>query len=108
MQLQAGGRFTLIFEQAQGPCVVYAAALQTPGNTWACQARFDCERGEVDWLPAPDIGQNEATRSTAAAGAPNWLLAYARAALRTAWKQAPEAGWPRRITRWRQPSRAHQ
>ncbi|HVW28339.1 MAG TPA: hypothetical protein VHC69_23410 [Polyangiaceae bacterium] len=82
-----GGRLTLRLVSSDGGSVEYAGELQDADRSWAISARVGVQ-GEVDVERAPD--------------APDWLVATARATLRTAWR-ASKAGtpWPRRLSRWR-------
>lgn len=89
MQRVDGGRFTLLRSSTAGE-VWFDAELSTSevesrGRLWVSAAS-----GEVQW---------HAAESSPAP--PSWLLAYARAALRVAWRERDVHGWPRRITRWR-------
>jgi hypothetical protein len=95
MQPDTGGRFSLSLEDRDEACARYALGVATAGQDWLARAVVAVEDGSVD------IGAWSGTGTP-----PAWLLQYARAALRSAWHQHREVGWPRRITRWRdQPAR---
>jgi len=96
MQPVTGGRFSLSLEGQDEASARYALSLATAGSEWLAHAVVAVADGSVDtsgW--SGDAGVP-----------PPWLLQYARSALRMAWHQHAEVGWPRRITRWRdQPAR---
>jgi len=95
MQPDTGGRFSLSLEERDEARASYALGLATAGHEWLARAVVAVEDGNVEIEPWTGSGTP-----------PPWLLQYARAALRTAWHQHREVGWPRRITRWRdQPAR---
>jgi len=90
MQLETGGRFTVRLSEHDEHQASFQVELATPAGQWSTQASVVTDTGNVRW-------------STWAGGGepPEWLCLYARAALRTAWRQHREQGWPRRLTRWR-------
>lgn len=95
MQPDTGGRFSLSLQAEDEAGAHYLLSLTTAGHEWLARAVVGAGDGSVD------------TSGWNGPGAPPpWLLQYARAALRTAWHQHRDQGWPRRITRWRdQPAR---
>jgi hypothetical protein len=86
---ETGGRFSLalIAEDALG--AHFDVVLVTSVGSWNTQALVSSSQGEVSWS-TNDLDE-----------APPWLRRYAHAALRSAWRQVEEQGWPRRVTRWR-------
>lgn len=90
MQPDTGGRFSLSLEEHDAGGARYALDLAVAGQKWEARVVVAAADGNVeigDW---------------AGSGVPPaWLLHYARAALRTAWHQRGDGGWPRRMTRWR-------
>jgi len=96
MQPETGGRFSLSLEGQNETRVRYALTLATARHEWHAHASVATADGGV-----------ETSGWTGGGGAPPaWLLQYARAALRSAWHQHRELGWPKRLTRWRdQPAR---
>lgn len=72
--------------------IVYAGELTTPQRSWA--SRFSV-------LPTDGRISVEATGENGDP-APAWLVDFAVATLRTAWRAHREGGrWPRRLSRWR-------
>lgn len=95
MQPDTGGRFSLSLEEGEPARARYSLGLATAGHEWLAQAFVTLADGSIDIETWSGSGTP-----------PSWLVQYARAALRTAWHQHREVGWPRRITRWRdQPTR---
>jgi hypothetical protein len=90
MQPDHGGRFALRLIETNSEQAHFEAALTTSEGSWETDVTVQLGDGSVAWKH----------RETAALP-PEWLLDGARAALRTAWRQHQEQGWPRRITRWR-------
>jgi hypothetical protein len=85
-----GGRFSLRLVDQDASRASFEVVLATAEGSWSAQARVSAADGNIDWAGWNGPGEP-----------PGWLLQYARAALRTAWRQHPEQGWPRRLTRWR-------
>jgi hypothetical protein len=83
----SGGRLVLRLVSSQEDGVEYTGELSAPDGTWAVSARIGAG-GDVEVERPVD--------------APDWLVATARATLRTAWRSR-KAGtpWPRRLSRWR-------
>lgn len=95
MQPDTGGRFSLSLQDQDEAQARYELSLATAGHEWLARAVVAVADGSID---TSDWSGTDVP--------PAWLLQYARAALRTAWHQHRELGWPRRITRWRdQPAR---
>ena len=96
MQPDTGGRFSLQLQEQDTGHACYALSLATGNSQWLGSARVSLDEGRVD-----------VTGWTGPGEPPRWLLQYTRAALRMAWYQHRELGWPRRMTRWRDvPARA--
>lgn len=90
MQPENGGRFVVKLLDEDASRARFAVELATPAGVWSSEAAVGASDGSIAW------------QSWAGAGAPpEWLRHYAHAALRTAWRQHGEQGWPRRLTRWR-------
>ena len=83
-----GGRFTLKLGAEEEEAVIYGAELAGPDATHTSDARVERTTGKVSWA-------EEAPESLL------WLQKYATAALRAAHRSRESAGWPRRLTRWR-------
>jgi hypothetical protein len=90
MQPDTGGRFSLLLVDHDAHRASFELVLSTAEGSWSARAQVATADGNVDW--ADWSGSSEP---------PRWLLQYARAALRSAWHQHRELGWPRRLTRWR-------
>ena len=90
MLTDTGGRFTarLLAEGADG--ARFGLELSTPEGLWSTEAAVAVATGDVTWQDWTGTGEP-----------PEWLVHYARAALRSAWRAYGEEGWPRRLTRWR-------
>ena len=86
MRPEHGGTLELKLERSSGEDVVYAVTLQTPESEWSASARVRVGDGQVTL----ELEQ-----------APGWLVDRARNVLRALWRAHADAGWPRRITRWR-------
>ncbi len=86
---ETGGRFSLALIAEDSLGAQFDVVLVTRAGSWSTQARVSSSQGEVSW------STNEL------ADAPAWLCHYAHSALRSAWRQVQEQGWPRRVTRWR-------
>jgi hypothetical protein len=86
----SSGRLVLRLVSSDENGVEYAGELSAPEGTWAVNAR---------------VGAAGDVRVERPADAPDWLVATARATLRTAWRSR-KAGtpWPRRLSRWRSTS----
>jgi uncharacterized protein (UPF0548 family) len=85
-----GGRFSLRLVDQDASRARFELELGTAEGSWSAQAQVSAGDGSVDWASWQGPGEP-----------PGWLLQYARAALRSAWHQHREQGWPRRVTRWR-------
>jgi hypothetical protein len=87
VQPDHGGRIELRLESNDELEVVYRAELATPDGVAIGQVRVAVADGgiafELDAEPA------------------EWLVGVARGVLRSLWRSHAEAGWPRRVTRWR-------
>jgi hypothetical protein len=68
----------------------YRCELVTAEQTWAGAVAVAVEGGTVHGL-----------EPALAVGLPAWIVAYARSALRVAWREHQAQGWPRRLSRWR-------
>ena len=90
MQLDTGGRFSLQLAAHDGQGARFELVLSTAEARWQTNAEVAASDGAVV-LAGWDVPTEP----------PAWLVAYARAALRSAWRQHAEHGWPRRLTRWR-------
>lgn len=90
MQPETGGRFSLRLLDQDASQASFELVLATAEGNWSAQTRVAAADGSIDWTSWDGAGEP-----------PGWLLQYARAALRTAWHQHREQGWPRRVTRWR-------
>jgi len=86
MQPEHGGRIDLALEHADEKSVRYVGELATPDGVWSTTLSVDVVSGEV---------------ALAAGDAPGWLVDFARAVVRAAWRAHGGAGFPRRLTRWR-------
>jgi hypothetical protein len=96
MHPDTGGRFTLRLSEHDETLARYELTLATPSSEWSARANVALADGSIDFADWHGDGEP-----------PAWLLQYARAALRSAWRAHAEQGWPRRLTRWRDaPSRA--
>jgi hypothetical protein len=90
VQLSNGGRFTVRLASSSSERVEYAGELVTPSATWAARAVVTLADGAVD------------VAADGVTPVPEWLVAFARATLRTAWRSSREGTpWPRRVNRWR-------
>lgn len=90
MQPETGGRFSARLLDQDEHQAQFQLELATATGSWSTQARVATQAGEVLWGAWEGSGEP-----------PDWLCHYARAALRGAWRQHQEEGWPRRLTRWR-------
>lgn len=90
MQPDTGGRFTVRLLGHDEQQAHFQLELATADGTWSTRASVTAAQGEVRWDAWATTGEP-----------PDWLCQYTRAALRTAWRQHGEHGWPRRLTRWR-------
>lgn len=96
MSLDTGGRFSLRLREPVATHAAYAVELSTRDGTWSTDAVVSVADGTVECAALQGVGEP-----------PSWLVKYARAALRGAWRAHGEQGWPRRLTRWRDtPARA--
>jgi hypothetical protein len=87
-----GGKVTLRLVST-GDVVEYAGELDAEGRVSKVRACVDAKDGRVE-LSALD---GEAP--------PEWLVAFARATLRAAWRATSTGvAWPRRLSRWREGS----
>jgi hypothetical protein len=84
-----GGRIVLR-ASSSGAEQRYDVELYMSGEEWRGTAAVVLEGGEVSFDDASGLGL-----------APAWLLQQTRALLRSLWRSHAEAGWPRRLTRWR-------
>jgi hypothetical protein len=91
MRPRHGGTVRLKLRDEAASAVVYDATFESPEGSWSVVARVAREDGAVE-LESSD---------TNASAPPEWLVDLARALLRTAWRDASGAHWPRRIERWR-------
>lgn len=88
----SGGRVVLVFARATAETVSYEAELYVPDARFTSAAEVRVADGDVvfpAWAPESP---------------PAWLLAFARAFLRSAWlarRDDPDEPWPARINRWR-------
>jgi hypothetical protein len=84
-----GGKVTLRLVSA-GDVVEYVGELDAGGRVSKVRARIGSVDGAVDVAMLDDVAP------------PDWLLAFVRATLRSAWR-ASSTGvpWPRRLSRWR-------
>ena len=90
MQPETGGRFTVRSLGHDESQARFQLELATHDGTWSTQASVAIGDGAVHWGTWTGNGTP-----------PEWLCQYTRAALRTAWRQHADEGWPRRLTRWR-------
>lgn len=90
MQPDTGGRFTVRLLGHDERQARFQLELATADGLWSTRAAVTSDQGEVRWDAWAPEGEP-----------PDWLCQYTRAALRTAWRQHGEHGWPRRLTRWR-------
>ncbi len=90
MQPDTGGRFSLRLLDHDAQHARFELTLATADSSWSATTVVSAEDGAIDWTGWEGPGEP-----------PRWLLQYARAALRSAWHQHREQGWPRRLTRWR-------
>jgi hypothetical protein len=90
MQPDTGGRFSLRLLDHDANRASFELVLATAEGSWSARTLVSAEDGNIDWAGWSGPGEP-----------PRWLLQYARAALRTAWHQHRDHGWPRRLTRWR-------
>ncbi len=87
MAATQGGRITLRLERPLPDRIEYVGESIAPSGRWPLRASVLLADGVV---------------SLQGDGAPEWLLDYARAMLRTAWRSSKTgATWPRRLNRWR-------
>jgi hypothetical protein len=82
----SGGRVRLVLVAANEESVEYEVTLAHRNGAAEGRMRVDVASGAV---------------STAPEGAPPWLGTLAVGLLRAAHRAHTEAGWPRRLTRWR-------
>lgn len=87
MRPDHGGRLELKLESSSDGRVVYGAELSTADVVASGKLVLDVTEGSV---------QIELEGEP-----PAWLVDYARAVARTLWRSHADAGWPRRVTRWR-------
>jgi hypothetical protein len=73
----------------------YEALLSERELQWRQNASVELASGKVQWLTA------SVAEAPAPSEPPPWLLTYAEALLRSAWRARDTQPWPRRITRWR-------
>jgi hypothetical protein len=85
-----GGRFSLRLLDQDASRARFELVLATAEGSWLAHPEVSAADGNIDWASWEGPGEP-----------PRWLVSYARAALRTAWHQHQEHGWPRRMTRWR-------
>jgi hypothetical protein len=90
MQPEAGARFSVRLLKSDGEQAEFHVELATPRDQWSAQASIAVADGAVRWGDWQGEG-----------APPEWLCNYTRALLRSAWRQHATAGWPRRLTRWR-------
>jgi hypothetical protein len=113
-QPDTGGRYSLRLLDHDSTGARFELTLATSDASWLAEARVSAVDGSValDGVsPAADAAlagrppserpANDGASSLAPPPPPRWLVQYARAALRTAWHQHADQGWPRRLTRWR-------
>ncbi len=86
-QPEHGGRVTLRLLTIDD-CAHFEALLLTAEARFEGQAKVSVETGDVE-LDSLD-------------SAPEWMVTLTRSLLRGAWRARESAGWPRRITRWRE------
>jgi hypothetical protein len=87
MAFDHGGRIELRLVRVADETVEYAVTLATPDAEVGGTARVMLADGAIELLCDAD--------------APGWLVELARSVLRAAWRGRADAGWPRRLTRWR-------
>lgn len=92
MQPDTGGRFTARLLGHDEERASFQVDLATADAMWSSVAYVASTDGTVHWDVWSGAGEP-----------PEWLCHYTRAALRGAWRQHREQGWPRRLTRWRDP-----
>jgi hypothetical protein len=90
MQPETGGRFSVQLLEQSADGARFQIELATPQGAWSTQAEVSASEGAIVWSAWAGAGEP-----------PDWLCQYTRAALRVAWRQHAEEGWPRRLTRWR-------
>jgi hypothetical protein len=90
MQPETGGRFSVRLLEHDEARARFQMDLATPAGSWSTEAEVALADGAIVWGTWTGAGEP-----------PEWLSTYARAALRLAWRQHGEEGWPRRLTRWR-------
>ena len=90
MQPETGGRYSLRLRDHDERHARFELELATPAGTWLAGAEVSASEGLIQLSSWAGNGEP-----------PPWLCHYTRAALRAAWRQHREQGWPRRVTRWR-------
>jgi hypothetical protein len=83
---ETGGRVRLVLVLTSSEAVEYDATLAHQTGVVEGRLRVDIRSGAVSAPPA---------------GAPHWLGALAVGLLRAAHRRHQQAGWPRRLSRWR-------
>lgn len=85
-----GGRLLLRIVDTGGEQIEYSGNIATADGEWPARFRVSPGEGKVEQL------------AEAARAAPPWLVEFAVATLRAAWRASRETGrWPRRVQRWR-------
>ena len=88
---EAGARVTLKLQSKGAEDVSYACSVLQTGKRFEGVARIHLSEGAIVYQGLED--------------APEWIRGLVQGLLRSTWRASEEAGWPRRITRWRkQPS----
>jgi len=84
-----GGKVTLRLVST-GEVVEYAGELDSEGRESTIRASVDAKDGRVE------------VSATGGHAPPEWLVAFVRATLRSAWRATSTGvAWPRRVSRWR-------
>lgn len=78
-------------DEDDGGYAEYDVALLTSDERYLGKGRVETTGGEVQLA---ELGN-----------APQWMKVFCRTLLRGAWRSRADLGWPRRITRWREPPR---
>lgn len=87
MRPEHGGRIELVLARADERGARYASTLSTAERSWSGSVEVAAGDGAVV-IDVPD-------------DPPAWLVDVVRGVVRAGWRARAEAGWPRRLTRWR-------
>lgn len=90
-----GGRVELRLVLNEATFIRYEALLSERELQWRQAVSVELASGKVQWLTGAGA------ETAAPSEPPPWLLTYAEALLRGAWRARDTQPWPRRITRWR-------